>query len=196
MAEVTRREREQIGGQELTHEQRVESWHVTPPRSALWQMVKRGRKMGWTVIDYVREEVERQGHDTEVLDGIERVSWMLNGWEYALHACHRNIEGADIVAIGKLIERRKNASGLRTVGVRVGSRICPNPNEVPRLLDRLMEIEPSMKPLEFYKEFEEIHPFVDGNGRTGKILLNWKNGTLLKPIFPPADLFGEPIRNP
>lgn len=35
-----------------------------------------------------------------------------------------------------------------------------------------------------------------GNGRTGKILLNWLNGTLLNPIFPPADFWGRPIQNP
>jgi fido (protein-threonine AMPylation protein) len=53
-----------------------------------------------------------------------------------------------------------------------------------------------MTALEAYKEFEFIHPFEDGNGRTGKIILNWINGTLLDPIFPPNDIFGYEISNP
>ena len=153
----------------------------------------------WSVIDYVREEVRRQGHDIEALDGIERVGWMLDAWCYALR--QKTLAGPtplslDAVHIGMLIEPYKNSRGMRRVAVRVGTRICPYAEEVPRLLGALFERRDSMSPLELYKEFEEIHPFVDGNGRTGKILLNWIGGTLLEPVFPPNDLWGRPIVNP
>ena len=149
------------------------------------------------VIEYVTEEVTRQGHDVKVQDGIERVGWMIDAWCYILPRSNSFVPDLDTIkAIGKRIERHKNSGGFRRCGVRVGMRVCPPFYDVPALLERLLSLHDGMTPVEFYKEFEMIHPFVDGNGRTGKILLNWKNGTLLDPIFPPADLFGEPIRNP
>jgi len=45
-----------------------------------------------------------------------------------------------------------------------------------------------------YYVFELIHPFSDGNGRTGKIILNYLYHTLDDPVFPP-DFFGG-IANP
>ena len=38
---------------------------------------------------------------------------------------------------------------------------------------------------QFYYEYENIHPFRDGNGRTGKIIYNYLCGTLDNPIMPP-----------
>ncbi len=40
-------------------------------------------------------------------------------------------------------------------------------------------------PAEAYREFQEIHPFRDGNGRVGKIVFNLLNGTLHDPQMPP-----------
>lgn len=56
---------------------------------------------------------------------------------------------------------------------------APKYYEVPKLMTNLEEEisyleNPSMQDLmNIHCEFETVHPFVDGNGRTGRLLLNW-----------------------
>lgn len=62
--------------------------------------------------------------------------------------------------------------------------ITPVPNTDWHKVERGHKLSKSAED-QFYYEYENIHPFRDGNGRTGKILYNYLCGTLDNPIMPP-----------
>lgn len=80
-----------------------------------------------------------------------------------------------------LMNNRENRGIYRKVPVRVGSEfIPPQPWEVPIKMEQLLKLYNSewnnLHTIErtalFHLSFESIHPFIDGNGRTGRLLLN------------------------
>jgi Fic family protein len=85
----------------------------------------------------------------------------------------------------------KIAGRFRSEGeyVRVGGHIAPPPEHIEQLLDELIsayksELETYFleRISRFHLEFERIHPFVDGNGRIGRVLINMQ---LAEYGFPP-----------
>jgi hypothetical protein len=154
-----------------------------------------------TPLSYIIEEVRRQGHDlSDAQDGGKRVMWMLEAWLEAMSWTEKDYapQWYHIEKLGKLIERDVNREGFRTCEVRVGTNKTVPASRVRKTLNMMLDAhrDAPYAPLDFYKEFELIHPFRDGNGRTGKILLNFINGTLKNPIFPPSDFWGREIQNP
>lgn len=137
------------------------------------------------VVRYCAEEVARQG------DVPNAVASMVEAWRLAQSLRGRGVtlEVAIVERLGALVCPWMNSGGFRRVNVQVGDRICPRWETVPAAVADLVEKSPTMTPADAYREFELVHPFRDGNGRTGKVLFNWLNGTLDDPQLPP-NFFG------
>lgn len=129
--------------------------------------------------------------------GERSVYYMLNAWQYAstLILPDNVVDAEFIYDIGALVEPTKNARrGWRRVPVRIQTAegfleaSHPDhpaaPNEIADRMARLLKFQKDLTPEEFYREYEIIHPFIDGNGRTGVILFNLLRGTLHAPEQP------------
>ncbi len=79
------------------------------------------------------------------------------------------------------------AGRYRDYNVRIGSHVAPNHREVKKLLNQLIRFidneQNKVNPIELsaivHYRFEKIHPFGDGNGRIGRLLINhilWHSG--------------------
>ncbi len=102
---------------------------------------------------------------------------------------------SDILKIHEMILRgidEKNAGCYRNVAVLISGSavIMPNPVKVPKLMDEFwiwLVSEHNMHPVEFAAEAHyrlvTIHPFIDGNGRTARLLMNL---ILMMYGYPPA----------
>jgi len=97
---------------------------------------------------------------------------------------------SDLLKAHKILmgEILNNAGSFCTSNVRVGEHIAPQSHFVPQLMNELFEWLKSsdehllLKSCIFHYEFEFIHPFVDGNGRIGRL---WQSVILYKfnPLF-------------
>ena len=93
-----------------------------------------------------------------------------------------------------LMDRPEDRGVYRRIPVRImgAYHVPPDPVLVPEQMERLVaEFEGSKKlhPIEraalFHLKFEGIHPFVDGNGRTGRLILNLM---LMQAGYPPINV--------
>jgi Fic family protein/transposase-like protein len=96
----------------------------------------------------------------------------------------RSITESIILQIHNLVLRgidRENAGKYRSLQVRIGgsSHVPPDAWEVPMQMEQLLEwyrkhehIHPVLLAAEMHARLVAIHPFIDGNGRTSRLLMN------------------------
>jgi Fic family protein len=106
----------------------------------------------------------------------------------------KNIDGNLILLLHQMLIANidENIAGkFREKGqyVRVGTHIAPAPEHVERMIEvSLVEYSGNQrdyflkKIAKFHLDFENIHPFCDGNGRIGRVLINYQ---LMQLGFPP-----------
>ncbi len=84
--------------------------------------------------------------------------------------------------IGGMVMDQGKAGRYRDIRVRVGRYLPPPPEQVSGLMSELLgwwneeasKWSPVVTSVIIHYRFEEIHPFADGNGRTGRTLALWE----------------------
>jgi len=92
-----------------------------------------------------------------------------------------------------LMNDAKNRGSYRQYPVEILGTdfVPPPPEEVPRLMSELLDNykrdvrHPIESISDFHIKFERIHPFIDGNGRTGRLILNLE---LMRAGYAPVDI--------
>lgn len=94
---------------------------------------------------------------------------------------HTNVLELHRILAGEVMDQGE-AGRYRTIAVRVGRYLPPPPSAVSGLMFELLEwwnkesvkLSPVLSSAILHYQFEAIHPFADGNGRTGRALALWE----------------------
>lgn len=134
----------------------------------------------------IREHLEAVNHKNAILLLEELVKKNEPLTEWTIKSLHQLIlKGID----------DDNAGRYRTVNVRISGagHLPPDQMVVPELMEKFIKwyhdeaqaLHPVERAARVHSDFVKIHPFVDGNGRTSRLLMNLE---LMKAGYPPAVL--------
>ena len=113
-------------------------------------------------------------------DHFSAFDYMLRNFKDVLK--EENIRQMHFILMHNLFKKPKKYAGkYRECKIWVGGKGGPYYKQVPKLMQNLeldiCRVESQNAWSEdiwnIHNEFETIHPFVDGNGRTGRLILNW-----------------------
>lgn len=149
--------------------------------------------------DNVIEFLSESNHIEGVYDG-RSLEHAIEAWEFI--AQQEELTKVNILETHRILMRSHLTTGndlgkYRTVEVRIGDRLGLKSHLIDRAMNnwimrvneaiRVEKVANKLWPAAISREdhvhYEHIHPFIDGNGRTGRIFLNWERVKLNLPIL-------------
>jgi Fic family protein len=121
--------------------------------------------------------------ESNLIEGIEdpaEVDQSLKAWTYLIgqdQLTHEVVCKTQRLICANQTDLRDDQKGhyrsVSRVNVRVGSYVAPRWHEVDDLMAEWLDEHDRLSPWLNHVAFESVHPFVDGNGRTGRALYWW-----------------------
>lgn len=137
---------------------------------------------------YSVEELEKMGETKEQRK--QNLINILNAFKYLLNKNDR-LNIGDIIKVGNMVNDGYDIpKGIRKIAVTAGNKARWNPTEPPKIYQELYYLidnycnnwyglDPYLKEAKFHIKYMHIHPFEDGNKRSGKLIMAsnmWKAG--------------------
>lgn len=121
----------------------------------------------------------RESNLIEGIDSEEEDKRSLRTWNWAVGNKDTAFTSGNLLEIHRRITLKQlskyERGSWRRVQVYVGSHTPPAPalivSQISQYLDSMRYDWKTLDPKTMHIEFERIHPFVDGNGRTGRMLM-------------------------